>query len=242
MLLRSSEVQTIDDNGERIDPRITRSRHMLEQAFIDLLFEKGLNAVTVRDVTERAGVNRATFYAHYEDKYALFTYLIEKRLDELIQTRLPKEATFTQENLTLLVLALVEFFQSGNDSDCSSARNQPMRPLIESRAQEQIAALLLNWLYATPNLRLRSTASMTATLVSWTLFGLSLSYVRSGNQRADHAEISNAIGVIMYGAVNSEEGLPGGKTSNSSHDKLLSNEKRYRTSSQRKSNQDVIVA
>jgi AcrR family transcriptional regulator len=241
VLLRSSEVQRIIPGGERIDPRITRSRQMLEQAFIELLFQEGLEAVTVRDITQRAGVNRATFYAHFEDKYALFTHLIEKRLDELIQTRLPKEATFTQENLTLLVLALIEFFQTGNDSDCSSVRAQPMRPLVESRAQEQIAALLLAWLRATPNLRPRTTVAMTATLVSWTLFGLSLSYVRSGNQRADHAEISDAIGVIMYGAVDSEGNLLEGKTSTFGHSKVMSNGKPNRKLVQRKSGQGTIV-
>jgi AcrR family transcriptional regulator len=212
-------------SGERVDPRITRSRQMLEQAFLELFFKVGLEAVTVRDITQRAGVNRATFYAHFEDKYALFTYLIEKRLDELIQTRLPKEATFTHGNLQLLVLALIDFFQSGDDSGCTSARNQPMRPLVESRAQEQIAALLLTWLRATPDLHLRSAATMTATLASWMLFGLSLSYVRSENPRADEAEISNAIGVILNGAFDSSENLQEGDPTSFSRNKVMSNAK-----------------
>ena len=53
------------------DLRVRRSRKMLQQALIELTVEKGFNAVTVRDLTERAMVNRSTFYRHYTDKYDL---------------------------------------------------------------------------------------------------------------------------------------------------------------------------
>lgn len=60
------------------DLRIRRTRKMLQQAMIDLSAEKGFAAITVRDITERAMVNRSTFYRHYEDKYCLLDdYLIE---------------------------------------------------------------------------------------------------------------------------------------------------------------------
>ena len=53
------------------DLRVTRTRKMLEEALIELTVEKGFAAVTVRDITERAMVNRSTFYRHYLDKFDL---------------------------------------------------------------------------------------------------------------------------------------------------------------------------
>lgn len=53
------------------DLRVRRSRKLLQQAFIELTVEKGFANLTVRDVTERAMVNRSTFYRHYLDKYDL---------------------------------------------------------------------------------------------------------------------------------------------------------------------------
>jgi AcrR family transcriptional regulator len=47
--------------------------------------EKGFAHVTVRDITERAMVNRATFYRHYEDKYDLLTHYMEE-LSRLIDS------------------------------------------------------------------------------------------------------------------------------------------------------------
>lgn len=61
------------------DLRIRRTRKLLQQALIDLTVEKGFAAVTIRDISERAMVNRSTFYRHYLDKYDL----LEQYLDEV---------------------------------------------------------------------------------------------------------------------------------------------------------------
>lgn len=53
------------------DLRVQRTRKLLQKALLDLTVEKGFAAITVRDITERAMVNRSTFYRHYLDKYDL---------------------------------------------------------------------------------------------------------------------------------------------------------------------------
>jgi len=78
-------VQKIDkiDKTEKIeeeeDLRVRRTRLMLQEALMALAVEKGFAAITVRDITERAMVNRSTFYRHYLDKYDL----LETYTDEL---------------------------------------------------------------------------------------------------------------------------------------------------------------
>ena len=53
------------------DPRVRRTRQMLHEAFKTLLAEKGFEAISVQDIAERSTVNRATFYDHFTDKFAL---------------------------------------------------------------------------------------------------------------------------------------------------------------------------
>lgn len=48
-----------------------RSKRLLREAFSELVVEKGFEKVTVRQVAERADLNRSTFYAHYADLYEL---------------------------------------------------------------------------------------------------------------------------------------------------------------------------
>ncbi len=66
---------------ENEDLRIRRTRKLIQQAFIELTMEKGFAALTVRDITKRAMVNRSTFYRHYQDKYDL----LEQYMDELYE-------------------------------------------------------------------------------------------------------------------------------------------------------------
>lgn len=64
------------------DRRARRSRRMLKQGFMDLLREKGFSHISVRDITDRADMNRGTFYLHYPDTTALMRSVEEDMLNE----------------------------------------------------------------------------------------------------------------------------------------------------------------
>ncbi|WP_083732993.1 TetR/AcrR family transcriptional regulator [Spirosoma montaniterrae] len=68
------------------DRRIDRTRKLLTDALIELVLEKGYEAVTVQDIIDRANVGRSTFYAHFENKEQLLFsgrgWLTEDLFDE----------------------------------------------------------------------------------------------------------------------------------------------------------------
>jgi len=53
------------------DLRITKTRKKLRQALCALLAEKPFEQITVTDLCRMSGVSRITFYAYYDDKFAL---------------------------------------------------------------------------------------------------------------------------------------------------------------------------
>lgn len=57
------------------ETKSARTRARIKAAFTELLVERGLDALTVSDLTRRAGVNRGTFYLHFVDKYDLLEQL-----------------------------------------------------------------------------------------------------------------------------------------------------------------------
>jgi AcrR family transcriptional regulator len=87
--------------NKRVDPRVRRTRQMLRDALIELIDEKGYDAITVQDLANRATLNRATFYLHYRDKEDLFTQSIEEILNDLVtgikECRLPDEPVIDPE-------------------------------------------------------------------------------------------------------------------------------------------------
>ena len=71
-------------NSHKIDPRIERTREALRGALMALIEEKGFDAISVQDITERARLNRATFYLHYRAKQDLLIRTGEAVFDRLV--------------------------------------------------------------------------------------------------------------------------------------------------------------
>jgi AcrR family transcriptional regulator len=69
--------------SQQLDPRVKRTRQLLRKALIELIPEKGYNAITIQDITDRATLNRATFYLHYRDKDDLLNTGFDQIWDEL---------------------------------------------------------------------------------------------------------------------------------------------------------------
>ncbi|WP_415841128.1 TetR/AcrR family transcriptional regulator [Paenibacillus typhae] len=56
------------EREEDLNRRVRRTRQALKTAFVDLILEKGYEAVTIMDIAERADYNRGTFYKHFVSK------------------------------------------------------------------------------------------------------------------------------------------------------------------------------
>ncbi|MFF1696482.1 TetR/AcrR family transcriptional regulator [Streptomyces sp. NPDC058257] len=67
------------------DRRTRRTRRALGGALVELVLERGFSALTVEDITERADVARATFYAHFKGKDDLFARVTTDVLEHLGQ-------------------------------------------------------------------------------------------------------------------------------------------------------------
>src|SRR5690554_1736020 len=70
--------------NEKVDRRVRRTRRQLCEAMLALLVERDYDTITVQEITERADLNRATFYHHFNHKDELLTAALEARFDELV--------------------------------------------------------------------------------------------------------------------------------------------------------------
>jgi AcrR family transcriptional regulator len=159
------------ESSTSVDPRVKRTRKLLQQAFIELFQEKALASISVQDITERATVNRATFYAHFPDKYALLDSIIREQFQQVLAQYLPLVPVWSVQSLRALVKAtftcLDGFYQHCKLTEPQSG------PLIEQAIQQELEEVLLRWFKRAkvagkrPGLRLELVASV----VSWAIFG-----------------------------------------------------------------------
>jgi AcrR family transcriptional regulator len=69
----------------KTDRRIQRTRQALRTALLQLIKEKGYDAISIEEITERANVGRATFYLHYKDKEDLLLEEFSEMANEKVQ-------------------------------------------------------------------------------------------------------------------------------------------------------------
>ncbi|MHB1405266.1 MAG: TetR/AcrR family transcriptional regulator [Desulfitobacteriaceae bacterium] len=75
------------------DRRVQRTRNMLFDAFLDLMIEKGFEAITIQDIIDRANVGRSTFYLHFSDKEQLLLGSIHQLRELLKQQSLARSSS-----------------------------------------------------------------------------------------------------------------------------------------------------
>jgi AcrR family transcriptional regulator len=85
---------------EQTDPRVKRTLQLIKDALLSLIDEKGFDQITVRDLTERADINRATFYLHFPDKIALLERTVEDML-QAFHSAIQLPPTFEAGDLSL---------------------------------------------------------------------------------------------------------------------------------------------
>jgi AcrR family transcriptional regulator len=71
--------------GSRTQRRVARTKAAIEDAFVALVLEHGYDRVTVEDITDRADLARATFYAHYPNKEAVQFSVFNRLTHDLVQ-------------------------------------------------------------------------------------------------------------------------------------------------------------
>lgn len=93
-----------------VDRRISRSKHLLKEALISLMKTKDFKGVTIKDIVDRADLNRGTFYKHYQYKEDLLEEIIEDVISDLITSyREPYKGEETFE-VTKLTISSIKIF------------------------------------------------------------------------------------------------------------------------------------
>jgi AcrR family transcriptional regulator len=78
------------------DLRVIRTKESIRDAFVKLIDEKGFEAITVKDITTKAKINRGTFYAHYQDKFDLMAKCEEEimfGMSKIVELNMPSIVT-----------------------------------------------------------------------------------------------------------------------------------------------------
>jgi AcrR family transcriptional regulator len=172
-----------------VDPRILRTRNLLQQALVNLMKEKEFDAVSVQDIAEAATINRATFYDHYPDKFALLECTVGTRFNELLSQRGVTFNGTCASALRAIILGVCDFIASAQLL-CSDRPGQ-MEPHMESAIIAVVRRMLLKGLEQHPSAAPTS-PQMIATTAAWAIYGAAKEWAQTPN-RPPSSDIADTI-------------------------------------------------
>ena len=157
--------------NEREDPRVLRTRHLLLQAFSDLYAEKGFRAMTVQDITDRARVNRGTFYSHFEDKSAIMEGWLREQFQQYVARPVLSSGPWSLSTFRFLIQRVVEWFTQVHQLTRSTERS--LIPLVVTTLQEALFELLWQGFKSVAGSGLDQQVDLEtiAMVTSWAIFG-----------------------------------------------------------------------
>jgi AcrR family transcriptional regulator len=128
------------------DPRVLRTRQLLRTALVSLISEKGYSSTTIQNITDRATLNRATFYLHYRDKNELLT----DAFSELIvkATPLPPTSGIPAPQDGIEWIALIFRQMSKNADFFRTLLTKESAPAFNLLVRDYIMEIGLKWLTA----------------------------------------------------------------------------------------------
>jgi AcrR family transcriptional regulator len=174
---------------DSIDPRIRRTRELLQQALARLLDSREFEKLSVQEITDAAGLNRATFYAHYPDKFALLECMVATRFHALLAERGVVFDGTCSAALRGIVLGVCDYLAQtlsqspGADNQLPTIgypQNQ-MAPHMESAVVAVVRSMLLDGLRQYPAASGVSPEMLAAT-ASWAIYGAAKEWVRTPNR------------------------------------------------------------
>jgi AcrR family transcriptional regulator len=171
--------------SESQDPRVRRTRQLLQQALADLLHTRDFDKLSVHEITTAAGLNRATFYAHYPDKFALLECMVAGRFHTLLDERGIAFNGACTGAIQGIVLGVCDFLAQTLSqlagTPCAAAANQ-MPPHMESAIIAVVRGMLLDGIRNHPPagpIPPAATPELLASTASWAIYGAAREWVRT---------------------------------------------------------------
>ena len=182
-----------------IDPRVRRTRQLLQQSLLELMQEKRFASITVHDIAERASVNRATFYTHFADKYDLLDSIIREQFQREVASKLPPGSRWGVNTLQVLIGAVFDFLRKVLNEH--KPTDIELDPLFERIVQEELAEVLSSWLKQVPisGMGRRVPAGTVASVMSWAMFGAAAQWIHGAKTISAEQMVNQVLIVITEG-------------------------------------------
>lgn len=133
--------------AEKVDRRIRKTKSQLKKGLAQMMLQKSINEISVKELVEAVDINRSTFYLHYSDIYSLLEEVEQELLEQI--TEIIKEHPMGVEDNTFLFMEDIYLVLEKNKDLCKALMGDNgdanfifrIREIIHTNAMQQLELL-----------------------------------------------------------------------------------------------------
>lgn len=181
-----------------MDPRVRRTRKLLQDAFFSLIHEKRFSAVTVQDIAERATVNRATFYAHYVDKEDLAQNVLKTQFHAAVLNRFTERPALNYDNIVEFAVGVFEWM--GNMHEACPETAAELQDTVGKTVQQELYGIMEYWVSVSRSYQRLFPGCSKETVVTalaWSIYGGAHRWSRSDRKASPRQICRELVSILM---------------------------------------------
>ncbi len=95
----------------KMDQRVRLTRNLLKNALVQLMQEQHISKISVRALCETAGINRSTFYVHYNDQFDLLNNVEQEVLENLNRYLEKQDLNYSNPISVQVLTSILDYFK-----------------------------------------------------------------------------------------------------------------------------------
>jgi AcrR family transcriptional regulator len=179
---------------------------LLQEALQTLLRQKPFEEISIQDITAAATLNRATFYAHYSDKFALLEELIRVNFLQFLQKRNVSFDGSCSSAFRVIVFSVCDYLVEVRGM-ISSSQHQ-LEPFVQAKIIDQIRLVLLDGFKVHPVER-RISPEAIAAAASWAIYGAAKQWIDSAEPIEQEKFVDQAVEMVQPILLAGQQATPG---------------------------------
>ena len=96
---------------KKVDQRVRHTRNLLKNALVQLMQEQHISKISVRALCDVAGINRSTFYMHYNDQYDMLNKIEQEVLDNLNEYLEKQDLNYSNPISVQVLTSILDYFK-----------------------------------------------------------------------------------------------------------------------------------
>lgn len=178
------------------DPRIRRTRQLLHGALLQLLGSKPFDDISVQDIADAATVNRATFYDHYTDKFALLEALIAGGFHRMLEERSVRYDGSCPSAAGSIILAACDYLAKLREAQGGCAHRRSNVEALEDAAMlAAIRRVLANGMAKHTGIP-EDRQAMQSAAAAWAIYGAVKEWLNTPNRPAAESVVPEIVAMI----------------------------------------------